>query len=212
MGGPPRSRWTAVLAIAVVAAAAIRVDGKPQTKCSVSEFTCSSATAAAAAVASSSSSSDDDDNAVVPHCVPSIRYCDGRRDCPDGSDEPQHCTREYDTRSGAVLARDSGGLNLDFPWFLDIYPTLTYHGNAQNRSWKWASNQHWRQNFQDKLALTRILTHPLLENCKSQGSKYPSSSRYWFESFSYAEIKGLGKLSPSKHLPPQQRNVAKIVY
>lgn len=49
--------------------------------CSLSEFACSASADAAA-------------EAVV-RCVPAVKYCDGRRDCPDGSDEPQYCTCEF---------------------------------------------------------------------------------------------------------------------
>lgn len=84
----PRRRRPAVQLLAAVALAAVAgvggVDGKQmatgQAACSLSEFSCSSP---------ASVSSD------VVRCVPSTRYCDGHRDCPDGSDEPQYCTREY---------------------------------------------------------------------------------------------------------------------
>lgn len=79
---PPRPRWrfVAVVLLTAVVMAGV-VDGKMMATrsaaCSPSEFTCSNS-----------------DVAVI-RCVPAVKYCDGHHDCPDGSDEPQYCTREY---------------------------------------------------------------------------------------------------------------------
>jgi len=91
----PATAAVVVLAAVVVAAAggggayAKLMSTRPAT-CTLSEFACTS---------SSSSAADEDDDdatgAAAVRCVPSIRYCDGRRDCPDGSDEPHYCTREF---------------------------------------------------------------------------------------------------------------------
>ncbi|VVC44282.1 Hypothetical protein CINCED_3A007418 [Cinara cedri] len=86
MGPLPWPRRAAsVPAVVLLAVIAIcgrgRVDGKPAT-CSRTEFACTADTAV--------------------RCVPSVRVCDGHRDCPDGSDEPQYCTPCNKTYYGEV--------------------------------------------------------------------------------------------------------------
>lgn len=68
----------AAVAVTLMTVTGPRAHGKPAVSaCSLSEFPCTLQDAAA------------------PRCIPAVRYCDGRRDCSDGSDEPQYCTREY---------------------------------------------------------------------------------------------------------------------
>lgn len=71
-----------------VGAYAKLVSTRPAT-CAPSEFACTSSSSTSVAA------DEDDEDAAAVRCVPSIRYCDGRRDCPDGSDEPHDCTREF---------------------------------------------------------------------------------------------------------------------
>lgn len=93
--GVPRPTAAVVVLAAVVVAAAgggggyAKLMSTRQAVCTLSEFECSSS--------SSTVDEDDDDvtTAAAVRCVPSIKYCDGRRDCPDGSDEPHYCTREF---------------------------------------------------------------------------------------------------------------------
>ncbi|XP_022173298.1 uncharacterized protein LOC111035824 [Myzus persicae] len=91
VGVPRPTAAVAVLAAVVVAAAGgggvyAKLMSTRQAACTLSEFECSSS--------SSTVDEDDDDvtTAAAVRCVPSIKYCDGRRDCPDGSDEPHYCT------------------------------------------------------------------------------------------------------------------------
>ncbi|CAI6351177.1 unnamed protein product [Macrosiphum euphorbiae] len=95
VGVPRPTAAVAVLAAVVVAAAGgggvyAKLTSTRPAACTLSEFACSS---------SSSTADEDDDDAntaaAAVRCVQSIKYCDGRRDCPDGSDEPHYCTREF---------------------------------------------------------------------------------------------------------------------
>lgn len=99
VGVPRPTAAVAVLAAVVVAAVGgggvyAKLTSTRPAACTLSEFACSS---------SSSTADEDDDDANTAatadvSCVPSIKYCDGRRDCPDGSDEPHYCTREFNKR------------------------------------------------------------------------------------------------------------------